>query len=139
MNCAEARTLLDADMDGELSIGRSLELERHLKECPSCQAELASRRALGTGLREKLDYHRAPLSLHRALRNELGHADAASVAVASAVRPMPASMLMAAALILVAGFSAAGTYYGTSSSGDVIPVEGFGSHFRGVQSGDALA
>ncbi len=138
MNCAEARTLLDAYMDGELSIERSLELERHLKECPSCQAELASRRALGTGLREKLDYHRAPLSLHRALRNELGHADAASVAVASAVRPMPAWMRMAASLILVAGLSSALTYYGTSTSGDVIPDEVFASHVRGVQSENRL-
>jgi anti-sigma factor RsiW len=138
MNCAEARTLLDAYMDGELSIERSLELERHLKECPSCQAELASRRALGTGLREKLDYHSAPLSLHRALRNELGRADAASVAVASTVRPMPVWMRMAASLILVAGLSSALTYYGTSTSGDVIPDEVFASHVRGVQSQNRL-
>jgi len=138
MNCAEARTLLDAYMDGELSIEGGLELERHLKECPSCQAELASRRALGAGLREKLDYHRAPLSLHRALRNELGRADASSAAVASAVRPMPAWMRMAASLILVAGLSSALTYYGTSSGGDVIPDEVFASHVRGVQSENRL-
>src|ERR1700720_3199590 len=86
MNCAQARTLLDAEMDGELSIERSLELERYLKDCPGCQAELASRRALGAGLREKLDYHRAPLSLPRPRRNELGRADAESVPAASAVR-----------------------------------------------------
>jgi anti-sigma factor RsiW len=138
MNCAQARTLLDAYMDGELGIEGSLDFERHLEECPSCQAELASRRALGTGLREKLDYYSAPLSLHRALRNELGRADPAYVAVATAVRPMPTWMRMAASLILVAGLSSALTYYGTSPSGDVIADEVFASHVRGVQSENRL-
>src|ERR1700686_1731857 len=138
MNCAQARKLLDAYLDGELGIEGSLDFERHLEECPSCQAELASRRALGAGLREKLDYSSAPLSLHRALRNELGRADTASVAVASAVRPMPTWMRMAASLILVAGLSSALTYYGTSPGGDVIADEVFASHVRGVQSENRL-
>lgn len=137
MTCDEARTLLDAYMDGELGIERSLELERHLESCPSCAAELASRRALGSALRDRLEYHTAPLALHRAVRNELQRAEAPSGASATR-RVTPAWMRMAASFILVAGLSSALTYYGAPRDGDVIPNEVFASHVRGVQSGDRL-
>jgi len=138
MNCVEAHRLLDACMDGELSIERNLELERHLGECPTCQVELASRRALGSTLREKLEYHTAPLSLHRALRSELGRADEVAGVGASAARRTPQWMRMAASLVLVAGLSSALTYYAASPGGDVIPDEVFASHVRGVQSENRL-
>lgn len=138
MTCDEARTLLDAYMDGELGIERSLEVERHLESCPSCTAALASRRALGLALRDKLEYHTAPLALHRAVRNEVERAKAASSKSTSALRRMPAWMRMAASLILVAGLSSALTYYGTPRDSDLIPNEVFASHVRGVQSGDRL-
>ena len=139
MTCDEARTLLDAYMDGELGIERSLEFERHLESCPSCAAALASRRALGSALRDRLEYHTAPLALHRAVRNELARTVAASSEGASVVRRVPpAWMRMAASFILVAGLSSALTYYGTPRDGDLIPNEIFASHVRGVQSGDRL-
>jgi anti-sigma factor RsiW len=140
MNCAEARTLLDAYADGELGIERCLEFERHLESCPRCAAELASRRALGAALRDKLDYHSAPLALHRALRNELARAaPAPAMSQAPAVpRPLPRWTRMAASFILVAGLSSALTYYGLPNGRDVIPDEVFASHVRGVQSGDRV-
>jgi anti-sigma factor RsiW len=135
MNCVDARTLLDAYVDGELGIERSLEFDRHLATCPSCAAALASRRALGSALRDKLDYHTAPLSLHRALRDELDRAAAApSEAASVAWRQTPAWMRMAASLILVAGLSSAITYYEVPRNSDVIPDEVFASHVRGLQS-----
>src|ERR1700739_1847712 len=105
MKGLDMHRLLDAYMDAELSIERSVEFEQHLTECPSCAAELATRRALSSALREKLGYHTAPLSLHRAVRNELGRAGASSVAVVSTARRTPQWMRMAASLILVAGLS----------------------------------
>jgi anti-sigma factor RsiW len=138
MERLESHQLLDAYMDAELSIERSLEFEDHLGKCPSCKAELATRRALGSALRDKLEYHTAPLSLHRALRNELGRAGAASVPGVSVARRTPQWMRMAASLILVAGLSSALTYYGASPGGDVIPDEVFASHVRGVVSENRL-
>jgi anti-sigma factor RsiW len=138
MNFGEAHGLLDAYLDAELSIERSVEFESHLRECPSCQAELASRRALRSAMRDQIEYHMAPLSLRRALRNELDRAETPSVKSASAVRPMPQWMRMAASLILVAGLSSALTYYGTSQGGGVIPDEVFASHVRGVESQSRL-
>jgi anti-sigma factor RsiW len=138
MTNLEEHRLLDAYMDGELSIERSLEFEHHLGECPSCPEELARRRALRSALRDRLEYHPAPLSLHRALRNELGRAGTASVAGVSAARHTPRWMRMAASLILVAGLSSALTYYGASPGGDVIPDEVFASHVRGIESNNRL-
>lgn len=138
MNCEEAQTLLDAYMDGELGIERSLELERHLEDCPRCAPELAIRRALGSALRERLDYHAAPLALRRAVRHELRRAAAVSGGAAATRRAPPAWVRMAASLILVAGLSSALTYYATLRDGDVVPDEIFASYVRGVQSGDRL-
>jgi anti-sigma factor RsiW len=138
MTCSEAGTLLDAYMDGELGIERSLELERHLESCPACAAELESRRVLGASLRDKLDYHSAPLALHRALRKELARAEAAPAGDAVSRRQTPTWMRMAASLILVAGLSSGLTYYGARDRGDVVPDEVFASYVRGVQSGDRL-
>jgi anti-sigma factor RsiW len=140
MNGIEGGTMLDVYMDGELGIERSLEVERHLESCPSCSAALASRRALGSGLRNKLAYHPAPLALHRAVRNELARAAAAPGAGAPIPRRGPPGwMRMAASVILAAGLSSALTsYYGTPRDSGVIPNEVFASHVRGVQSGERL-
>ncbi len=138
MTCDEARTLLDAYIDGELGIERSLELEQHLATCSGCAAALASRRALGAALREKLDYHRAPLALHRAIHDELRRAEAAPGGTPVTRRLPPAWMRMAASLILVAGLSSALTYYGMPRDGDIVPDQVFASYVRGVQSGDRL-
>ena len=138
MKGLDMHRLLDAYMDAELSIEHSVEFEHHLGECPSCQAGLATRRALSSALRETLEYHTAPLSLHHAVWNELGRAGATSVAVVSAARRTPQWMRMAASLILVAGLSSALTYYGASPGGDVIPDEVFASHVRAVESENRL-
>lgn len=138
MEGLDEHQLLDAYMDAELSIERSLEFEHHLEECPTCRAELATRRALSAALRDKLEYHAAPLSIHRALRDELGEARIASVASGSALRRTPQWMRMAASLILVAGLSSAVTYYGSSPGNNVIPDEVFASHVRGVESENRL-
>jgi anti-sigma factor RsiW len=133
MTCDEAQALRDAYVDGELGLERSLEFERHLESCQRCAGTVASRRALGAALRERLEYHAAPPALHRALR----------LAVTSGGggpgRRAPAPwMRLAASLVLVAALSSALTYYATPRSGDAIPDEVFASHVRAVQSGDRL-
>jgi len=46
MNCAEIRPLLHAHADDELDVANTLELERHLKTCAACAAELKSLQSL---------------------------------------------------------------------------------------------
>jgi anti-sigma factor RsiW len=67
MNCDECHLLLNAYADGELELGRHIELEAHLKACPACLHQyegLAARRerirdalprfTASPGLREKI-------------------------------------------------------------------------------------
>ena len=140
MNCVDARTLIDAYADGELGVERSLELEKHLETCPSCPAELESRRALGAALREKLDYHTAPLALHRAIRDELERDEGAVRRPPASQRQRPRAWLrMAASVVLVAGLSSALTYYYAGPRGaDATADEIFASHVRAMQSDNRL-
>jgi anti-sigma factor RsiW len=68
MNCTESRLLLHAYADGELDLGRSLDVEQHLQSCAVCareeQAALSLRSALHTG---GFTYT-APLSLRNKVR-----------------------------------------------------------------------
>jgi anti-sigma factor RsiW len=137
MNCVNASTLLDAYVDGELAIERSLAFDRHLENCPSCATALAGRRALGAALRDKFEYHTAPLLLRRALRDELDRAAKSNEGMVARRAP-PTWLRMAASLILVAGLSSAVTYYGVPTSGGVVPDEVFASHIRGLQSDNRL-
>jgi anti-sigma factor RsiW len=139
MKCAEPLNLLDVYMDGELDLERIVELERHLEVCPGCPAELASRRALSSAMRDKLDYHTAPLALQRAVRKALARAkDASSEGSPLMRRTRPAWMRLAASFVLVAGLSSSLTYYVTPTSSDPIPDEIFASHVRSMQSDDRL-
>jgi anti-sigma factor RsiW len=140
MNCVEARALLDAYADGELGVERSLDVEKHLETCPGCRAELEGRRALGAALRERLEYHTAPLALHRSLREKLGREDGAAPAVRASQRQRPPQWLrMAASFILVAGLSSALTYrYAGTTAADPTTDEVFASHVRAMQSENRL-
>src|ERR1700686_3188996 len=101
MKCAEPLNLLDVYIDGELDLERIVELERHLDVCPGCPAELASRRALSSAMRDKLDYHTAPLALQRAVRKELARAWGASSKGPSLIwRASPAWAQLAASFVL---------------------------------------
>src|SRR5512132_1760657 len=67
MNCAERRLLLHAHADDELDVARSLELERHLKTCADCAAEIKSLYSLKASLRQPSLLYRAPDSLRKEL------------------------------------------------------------------------
>ncbi|HEU0107098.1 MAG TPA: anti-sigma factor [Vicinamibacteria bacterium] len=73
MSCGEpAARLLEAYLDGELDLVRSLEVERHLEECEPCSAALSRHRALRSALRDASLYYEPPKRLEDRLRTELG-------------------------------------------------------------------
>ncbi|WP_322026015.1 anti-sigma factor family protein [Burkholderia sp. BCC1977] len=59
MDCNEARALLDADVDRELSAPDALRVQRHVEGCDACRRERERIVALGRAVRQA-DYHRAP-------------------------------------------------------------------------------
>ena len=133
MDCREARALLDPYADGELPLERSVELERHLADCPTCPGELEAVRSMGAALRERLPYHAAPPELHRRVRAGLARIDGAMA------RGSPPQWLrLAASFFLVAAMSSALTYYVAPRAGGGLPEEVFASHVRGLLSGDRL-
>jgi anti-sigma factor RsiW len=63
LRCDEIADLLHAFGDGELDLVRSLEVERHLQECPACAAALRGQQALRESLADPAFFHRAPAGL----------------------------------------------------------------------------
>ncbi|HLZ63947.1 MAG TPA: anti-sigma factor [Ktedonosporobacter sp.] len=99
MNCNDTQQLIDAYVDGELDLVRSLEIERHLQECASCMQTYKNRQALRTAISNSSTlYHHAPASLQKRLQSSLH--------TASKVAPSPRTvvwrtLIAAAALTLV--------------------------------------
>ncbi|MBV8361625.1 MAG: anti-sigma factor [Deltaproteobacteria bacterium] len=71
MTCEQARPLVQAYVDGELDIAKSLEIEAHRSGCIACAREEASLRALHTALSNSTLYHEAPPLLERRVRAAL--------------------------------------------------------------------
>ncbi len=68
MNCAEIRPLFHAYVDQELDLVHSLDVEAHLKTCPTCAAARRSVLALRTALQKNDLAYRAPVALRRSVR-----------------------------------------------------------------------
>ena len=64
MDCNEARALLDADVDRELSAPDALRVQQHVEGCEACRRE----RAIVTLVQPcRADYHRAPDALRASI------------------------------------------------------------------------
>ncbi len=126
MDCAQARFLLYAYLDRDLSSSEAQALARHLAHCRPCEARSRSARGAVRVLRSKLDRARAPQRLRMRLHQGM----------ISEVRPRYAGLMMAAAAVLsivpmVAGVpavhsrtvSAASVIADSSASGVTAPVE----------------
>jgi len=68
MHCDEVRPLMDAYLDGELDLDRSLQIERHLQACASCAPAMQIARRLRSAIKEDIPYFRAPRSLEQRVR-----------------------------------------------------------------------
>jgi anti-sigma factor RsiW len=72
MDCAAARALLHAAVDGELDAANALRVDQHLAGCVDCANEHAALLALRTAVRENATRHAAPDALRAALTATLG-------------------------------------------------------------------
>lgn len=71
MNCNETRPLLNAYMDSELDLVRSLDVERHLKSCSACVTAKRSLQSLHSALRHSDLAYRAPESLRERISHSI--------------------------------------------------------------------
>jgi anti-sigma factor RsiW len=124
--CAEARLLLQAELDGELEPGRVAGLAAHVAECPGCAAARQELGALSRALRAALPYHPAPAGLREALTARLAAAPPPRPVPAARWRPAGAGF--AAGLALAASLALVLLPRGASS-----PDEAVASHIRALQ------
>ncbi|WP_407970627.1 anti-sigma factor family protein [Burkholderia pyrrocinia] len=66
MDCNEARALLDADVDRELSAPDALRVQQHVDGCDACRRDRARIVTLVQAVRQA-DYHRAPETLRASI------------------------------------------------------------------------
>lgn len=97
MDCNEARPLLDAALDRELSAADARRIERHLARCAECRREAHALRAVSDVTRTA-EYFRAPQALRARIVSGLPPIAAAEEAAgrpadANAAAPAPASGL----------------------------------------------
>jgi intracellular sulfur oxidation DsrE/DsrF family protein len=105
INCAKARLLLQAYVDGELDVASSLALEGHLGRCEGCRTESGTLRRLRAAVGAGLAAEPAPAALRRVITQRLR-------AEAECARPwwrrtrtlvaVPAAAAFAAAAIVLA-------------------------------------
>jgi anti-sigma factor RsiW len=132
VNCQHARILIHGYVDGELDLVRSLELERHMRNCRDCAQEYAAQLALRAAISAGSLAYAAPAQLQQRVRSSLRHAGRSRTAL-----HMPAWRWagLAAALLIVA--IAAGTLaytFRTPSADDRVAQEVLDSHVRSLMA-----
>src|SRR4051812_33139466 len=104
MACEDARELLGSYLDDELDMATSLELRRHLRECPECAAQQQQQETLRNVLRTSDLSFRTPAGLEQRIRTAVRDAEGgpASSRSKAAVPKMAMWGALAASLALAA-------------------------------------
>ena len=132
MNCHQTRELIGAYGDGELDAARSLEIERHLKECAECATMEREHRALAQAIALRARRYQTPAAFRdqvvASLRAEAG---------AGQVIPFPqrhARTLWALAALALIGIFIASALLGrrSASGSDGLTRELVASHVRSL-------
>ena len=71
MSCRETQELIHGYVDGQLDLVRSLEMERHFRECPACARDYENLRDMRSAMSGSIPYYRPPAGLERRLHARL--------------------------------------------------------------------
>jgi anti-sigma factor RsiW len=132
LNCQELRHLLHGYVDGELDLVRSLEIERHLGECPACARLHQSMLALRTALQSSALSFRAPPGMRQRVRAALRRQGKARRPRRLVAWPWLA--VAAAAALLVALTWSAARLVSIPSADDLIAREVVSGHVRSLMA-----
>jgi len=134
MDCNQARSLIDADTDGELELVRHLELAVHVRTCAACAQLSAAAQARRAALREALPRFTATPALAGRVRAALR---AEGAPVATVRRTVDFRLLWGAsglaasiAVALLAGFA----WGDTRARADLLVTEAVNDHVRSLQA-----
>lgn len=104
MECEDVRGLVHGYLDGELDLVKSLEVERHMRECEECGREYREQTSLRLAINRNIPYFDAPHALRSRVRASLRRAHKAETAGARLGRRWllaGASLALAAVFVLV--------------------------------------
>ena len=132
MNCQEAKNQIQAYLDGELDLTRSLEQEAHLRECSVCSQALNSLHLLAQSLRNDSLRFPPPPSLEKRLRSAL-HREGGSRAQTFRWRWLIPALSAAALLIVFAGY-----FLTRTPADDLVSSEIVSSHVRSLMTSSHL-
>ncbi len=125
MTCNECQNLIEAYLDGELDLVRNLEIENHLKSCPTCLAIYQNQQSLKVAFNSGLLYFNTPPNLGRRVQKSLHKVNQRRpgrviLGVAAAI---------AAVVVVSIGFFA---FFQNGSNDDALSKEIVASHVRSL-------
>ena len=132
MNCQESKSQLQAYLDGELDLTRSLEQEEHLGECSACSQALNSLRLLQQSLRKDSLRFQPPAVLEKRVRSAL-HREGGTRAQIFRWRWLIPGLTAASLIIVFAGYFLTRTPADISVSGEIVS-----SHVRSLMTSSHL-
>jgi len=133
MNCIETQRLLHAYIDDELDMMDTLEVERHLQQCPTCLPIYNNYQALRTAVKTGSLYSQAPEKLRKRIRSSVPKANKAAL-IAQAIswrRLSVAAVLISAMLLTVWGVTRFWPAYVEAVS---LPQEVLTAHVRSLMA-----
>jgi anti-sigma factor RsiW len=131
VNCEEIRDLLHGYLDGELDLVRSLEIEQHLGQCPTCPEAVSRYQALRTALSHPSLYRRPAADLRQRVLSSLRPAPKPRMVHLRGWRPLA----LAASLVLAAFFGwGVARLRPTQTLEDSLAQEVISSHVRSLMA-----
>ncbi len=135
MSCQEVRELLDGYVDAELDVMTTLQFQRHLKECGSCQARFERYQQFTRAVQANLPRFDAPQGLERRIRSQLGLSPGRQASVRTT--PFADWRRWAVAASLIGVLVLTGTLFmllNHPSGSDVLAEQVVSSHIRSLMA-----
>jgi anti-sigma factor RsiW len=128
VNCRETQLLIHGYVDGEVDLAKSLEIEQHLHECPSCAQAHASIQETRTAIKQSSLGFQTPPDLSRRVRTSVRRAADAEHARGRGFGPLLA-VAASIALAMAGGWGLGRLQRGGSGNG-FLTQELFAAHVR---------
>ena len=129
MSCQESQEMRHAYLDGELDLTRSLEIEKHVRECASCARAYDELRSLQTVMRGETLRFPLPPGLERRVRSAVRQ-ESGEVARPFRWRWLIPSISLALVVIIVAGL-----LFSRTTTEDLVASEVVAGHVRSLMAG----
>src|SRR5438128_6161448 len=132
MSCQELQTMRDASLDGELDLVRSLEIEKHLRECAACARAYDELHSLQSAMRSDALRFPLPPGLERRVRAGV-RSESGAASPLFRWRWLIPSVSFAVLVIIVAGL-----FITRTSTDDLVASEVVAGHVRSLMAGHLM-